>query len=258
MFSEYTYEPTDIEDEVFLSNVPLDLLENAIDTQFNDPLEYRKKDYIQSFITKYDFSKQNMTEDELIELDIIHNKFLSYIIKIFQSYLSIGFPEIENMDEDDSHELIHLTYRFFIKNIKKNFVTLIINYINKYKDELVNSVFVEKKKDVTTLNFKVEIENDDDVLILSNLSLIINYILAQDFTIDEFFELCTSDSNCLETEFVKDKFNNYEITGNFIPHYIDMIANNDFMIEIESKIRNKILKKYPKRKKETNNETKEK
>lgn len=252
MFSEYEYEPTDIDDEVFLSTIPEDLLENAIDTQFNIPLEYRKKDYIQSFITKYNFSKENMTDDELIELDIIHNKFISFIKKIFQSYLSIGFPEIDNMDEDDSHELIHLTYRFFIKNIKKNFVTLISNYINKYEDEILNNEMIERKKDVTTLNFKVEIENENDVLILSNLDTIIRYILSQEFTIEEFFELCTSDNNCLETEFVKDKFNEYEITGNFIRKYIDMI-DEDFIREIESKIRNKILKKYPKRKKEEKN-----
>lgn len=244
---DYEYEPTDIEDELFLSEVPLNLIEKSIESQFQDPLEYRKKDYVQTFITKYDFSKDNLYEEDKQNLEMMHDQFIAFIVNIFNVYLSIGFPDIEDMEDDDQHELILLTYRFFIKNIKKNFVTLIINYINRYKDEILDESISSKKKDVTTLNFKVEIDNDEDVTILSNLRSIINYILSQEMNIDEFFELIKSDGNCLETEFVEEKFNDFTITGNFIPDYIKMIDEN-FYTELESKIRNKILKKYPKRK----------
>ena len=55
MSREYDYEPTEIDDELFLSEVPLELLEQSLEVQFNNPIEYRKRDYIQSFITKYEF-----------------------------------------------------------------------------------------------------------------------------------------------------------------------------------------------------------
>jgi hypothetical protein len=249
--TEFEYEPTDIEDELFLSEVPLNLLEKAIESQFQDPLEYRKKDYIQTFITKYDFSKENLYEEEQENLEQMHDQFIKFIINIFDTYLSIGFPDIEDAEDDDQHELILLTYRFFIKNIKKNFVTLIINYINEHKEELVDEEIAPKKRDVTTLNFKVEINDENDVIILSNLGSVIRYILSQELTVDDFFELIKSDSNCLETEFVEEKFDEFLITGNFIQDYIKMIDEN-FFVELESKIRNKILKNYPKRKK--NNE----
>ena len=36
------------------------------------------------------------------------------------------------------------------------------------------------------------------------------------------------------------------MTGNFVEKYLEML-NDEFLIEIQSKMRNKILKKYPKR-----------
>ena len=49
-------ESEEIENELFLSAIPLNLLEEAIKSQFNDPLEYRKTDYVKSFINKYELS----------------------------------------------------------------------------------------------------------------------------------------------------------------------------------------------------------
>ena len=51
----------------------------------------------------------------------------------------------------------------------------------------------------------------------------------------------------METEFIKDGYNNYIITGNFVEEYEKMV-DSYFKTELESKVRNKILKKYPKRK----------
>ena len=247
MYREFNfdYQPTDIGDEVFLSEIPFSLLKKSIKSQFNDPLEYRKKDYVQSFITQYEFSKNDAYDYEDQKLDDFHEEFIAYMNEIFEAYLSVGFPDIEEKTEDEQHEIIHLTYRFFIKNIKKNFITLIMNYIDKYKLELASSL--PKKKDVTSLNLKAEIDNEEDIIIISNLNEVIDDILSIDFSVEEFLELCTDKGNCLETEFIKDSYNNYVITGNFVEEYEKMV-DSYFKTELESKVRNKILKKYPKRK----------
>ena len=52
-YSEYMYEPSDINDEMFLSDVPVDMLKESIQNQFSNPLEYRKRDYLQTYMTKY-------------------------------------------------------------------------------------------------------------------------------------------------------------------------------------------------------------
>ena len=242
------YETTDMENELFLSEVPLGLIEEAIKSQFDDPLEYRKSDYVQSFLNKYNFSKTNAYEEEEDDLEELRERFVVFITGIFYEYLGIGMPIIEDMSEDEQHKLIHYTYRCFMSNIKKNFVNLIYNVINKEKDTISNLAI--KKRDVISLNFKQEISDEYDILVLSNLSDIIDFVLAQEYDVDEFFELSESKSLSVEHDYIKTQFDNFNLTGNFVPNYISMV-NAPFRIELESKIKSKILKKYPKRKLET-------
>lgn len=255
---EYDYEPTDFEDELFLSDVPVSVIQESIITQFNYPLEYRKKDYVQTFITQYEINKGNMLEDDLTLLEVTRERFLGFLMNIFYEYLYVGFDDdkMETMEEEDQNELIHLTYRFFIKNIKKNFVNVILNYINEHENDI--SERFEKKRDVTSLNFKLEIDNDYDILVLSNMGDIIQYIIDEvrlSDDVDQFLRLCETDEVVLELVSVKNAFENLTLTGNFIESYINMIDDDDFMIEIQSKVRNKILKKYPNRVKKVEIET---
>jgi hypothetical protein len=241
------YDSSEIENEIFLSSIPLNLIEEAIKTQFDDPLEYRKTDHVQSFLNKYAFSVDNMYEEDQASLDELHDDFIKFITDIFYEYLGIGMPDIEDKPEEEQHKLIHYTYIYFIKNIKRNFTNLIMNYIDKNRED-ISSIFV-KKKDVIYLNFKSEIPDEFDVLLLSNLSSIIEHILTGEYLIDEFIDLTTTEELCVELEYVKSAFDSFTLTGNFIQPYISMV-DKYFRTELESKVRNKILKKYPKRKKE--------
>jgi hypothetical protein len=245
MSAEYRYEPTDLEDEVFVSEVPMKLIEEAIESQFMDPLEYRKKDYVQSFITKYEFSEENYLEDDMEMLELSRDDFMRFLEKIFEDNLSVGFPDLEDKSIEDQHELVHLTYRFFIKNIKKNFVNCVINFIEENEEDITQRF--EKRKDVTSINFSEEIVDEYDIHVLSNLGQIIDYIftsLKDANDVDEFLRLCEGDEVCLELSFVQSGYENFDITGNFIEDYINML-DDDFLTEIQSKVRNKILKKYP-------------
>ena len=245
--AEYYYQPSNLDDELFLCDIPLDILKSSIKYQFQYPLEYRKKDYIQSFITKYEFSIESMDEDDMFSLEMYHDEFMGFMLKTFDEYLNVGFVDFDNKSEEDQHDLIHLTYRFFIKNIKKNFVNVILNYIDENKNELNDSL--ERKKDVTSLSFKTEIEDEYDILVLANLADIINKALddiRSAYDVDQFFKLCATDEPILELDYVSSRYENAEITGNFLEKYVDMV-DSEFRFEIQSKVRNKILKKYPKR-----------
>lgn len=250
-FDLEAFEPVDIDDEVFLSEVPIDILESSIKEQFNDPLEYRKKDYIQSFITKYSYSVDNMMEDDLVLIEAIHDNFLIFIKNLFYERLHIGFVDLGDIDEDEQHELIHLVYRFFIKNIKKNFVNLVLNYIEENKKEILLSY--EKKKDVTSNTFKGELSDEFDVVVITNLDDIINDALDSvraEEDVEKFLTLCNGKGTCLELEYMKHAYTEAKVTGNFVSEYIDMVDGN-FKVEIQSKVRSKILRKYPVRTKRT-------
>lgn len=238
------YIPNEINSDTFLSEVPVSLMKENIISQFEDPLEYRKKDHITTFINMYRFSESNADVYEDEELDSIielRDDFYAFMREMFMNYLGVGFNDFDDMSKEDQDNLIHYTYRFFLINIKKNFVNLILNYIEKNREKY--GYDDEKKKDVTTISLRKEIDDPVDIYILSNLTEIINSILYdEEISVDDFLENCDNEAS-LETRFVKENYDNFILTGNFIPLYIEML-NIDFNVEIESKVRNKILKKY--------------
>lgn len=244
-YFEPDYEPSELDGEVFLSEVPLTMLLQAIESQFQNPTEYRRKDYVQSFITKLEHCRKVEDEETKEELDGYYGTFTRFMEDILAESFHVGFPTLENLPEDEALDLIHMTYRFFIKNIKKNFRNLIFSYVGAHKDELVENL--EERRDVTYLNFKGQIDNDDDVLLLSNLSAVIEEILTIDFSVSEFLNLA-DDGDSLECEFLQDRYEDFEITGNFVPSYIAKV-DEDFRNALETKLRNHILSNYSDRKK---------
>lgn len=246
MDNEFNYQPNEINSDSFLSEIPLSLMKENIKAQFEDPLEYRKKDHITTFLNMYYYSKENADafEDEDIDNVIeLRDNFYSFIQNILREYLGIGFVNFDDASENEQDKIIHFTYRFFLINIKKNFVCYISNYLDEHRGMFITDD--EKRKDVTSLSFKKEVTDAEDISILSNLLNVINTILNDDIDMEDFFRMC-DDDECLETVFVSKAFDDNTITGNFIPKYIDML-DTDFISEIESKIRNKILKKYKKK-----------
>ena len=234
----------DSEDQ-FLSEIPISLMKENIKDQFECPLENRNRDHIETFIKMYQFSKDNVNAYEDSDLDEIiemRDDFYIFMRQLFNTYLGIGFVDFDDKSQERQDDLIHYTYRFFIKNIKKNFVSYIMTVIGEKHDEY-GRLYDEYglKKDVTSASFKKEIDDGAGIYVLSKLSDVIDDILSEEISIDEFFEKCDGDDPRLETKFVKEAFDDLEITGNFVENYIQMI-DADFISEIESKVRNKVLK----------------
>lgn len=245
--SEFEYEPSDFERESIVLEVPTEILMNSIQTQFDDLFSNRKTDYIQTFITRYEFCRDNMIDDDNDSLAMEHDRFISFMVDMFDEKLDLGFPDIEDVGIEDQHELLHLTYRFFVKNIKKNMVNVMRNYIEIHQSQIESNY--SRKKDVTTLNFKNELDDEYDILVLSNLGLIVDDIIEDlklSADVDDYFNLCVGDEPSLELEFVKDSYDDNKIVGNFVEKYLDTI-DDEFETEIQQKVRNLILKKYPKR-----------
>lgn len=249
---EYQYQPNDIESDQFLSEVPMALMEENIKAQFANPMEYRKKDHITTFLGMYYYSLGEINpeaEDMDAEADnlmMLRDEFYTFMRKIMEQYLGLGFVNFEEKSKSEQDRVIHYTYRFFISNIKKNFVCLIMNYLDRNRKLYTDQEDV-KRKDITTLALRKEEVDPTDIYIIANLYSLIQEILAEEIDVDEFLENCDDEESFLETRFVKEQFDQFELTGNFVPKYIKMISP-DFMSEIETKIRNRILSKYTKAK----------
>lgn len=243
VFKGFDYEPNDMEMEIFLSDVPLKLMEQNIKLQFDDPVEHRKNDLVQTYLNSYKYTKQEMTEDDEEEIDNLSDEFLSFMIETFRVYLGIGFPTIEEMAEEDQYDLIHFVYRFFIMNIKRNFVNIVLNYIENNKQVLVSEL--PRKKDVATISLSKVVTDDSDLVILSNLEDVINLIFDDPelYDVENFLELCVRGESNLEAEYIDEKYDSFDITGNFTEKYCGMV-DNDFKVTIECKVRNKLISKY--------------
>lgn len=243
VFKGFEYEPNEMEMEIFLSDVPLKLMEENIKLQFDDPVEHRKNDLVQTYINSYKYTKEEMTIDDEDTVNDLSDEFLSFMLETFRVYLGIGFPAIEDLSENDQYDLIHYVYRFFIMNIKRNFVNIVLNYIEKYKDKLVSEL--PKKKDVATLSLSKIVDDEDDLIILSNLEDVINIIFEDPelYDVENFLELCARGESNLEVEYIDEKYDSLDVTGNFTEKYCAMV-DNDFKVTIECKVRNKLISKY--------------
>lgn len=241
-FEGFDYTPNDVDDEIFLSEAPLALLKENIISQFEYPDEDHKTDFVQIFLNKYNYSRKIELEEESESLDDMHDEFISTMESIFKKYLILGIPELEELTSVDQEEMVHYVYRFFIINIKKNFVKFYLHYIAKNKESLVD--LFEVKKDVAYLSYKKVIDDETDLSIISNISKVIALINEQDIDVFSFLEYCRSeDGSDLEIDFMKEKFEEGQINGNFVDPYIHII-NTSLCHEIECKVKNKLLKKY--------------
>ena len=238
------YDPDELQDdEEFLSAIPLDLIKQAIMNQFNDPIDNFKRDYVGSFIAKYNYSRAHEDEADTEELNLsaLYNEFICFMTKLFEDNLSVGFPTLEDESEDIQMEMIQMAYRYFITRIKKNFVGVIMKYINDNIDFIMESL--PKKRDVTTMNFE-DIVDEADLRVLSNMDSVIELALEREYDVDEFLAASAYNNDSAETDFMIEQFNLNTLTGNFVRYYIG-IVDDDLKAELASKIRNKILKKYP-------------
>lgn len=228
-------------DSTFLSQVPVALLADNIVTQFANPDNFRM-DYVASFIDSYNYSKEFIEDDdELRELNSHHDEFMEFMKDTFSNKLGLGIVDFGEMGFEEQENLIHFTYRFFIINMKNNFFNLFYNFINENKDFLIENS--KRKKDVTSQAFRKEL-TEEDALILANLSDIMNYVMTDaELTSDDFLRLCEGETPSTEVTLVAEYFDDFILTGNFVPYYVRMLRT-PMRIRIEGEIRNRILKKY--------------
>lgn len=229
----------------FLTDTPLELKQMSIKRQFDNLGDSMKVDYVKSYIDQFEATRDNIhTDDEQIELDQLQSDFVSFMLDLFQKKLGVGF-DIEDKPDDEQNEILHMTYRFFIRYCRKNFINVAHSYLfdDDNKDELQELFATTGQENVIGRDYRREINDPYDVMILSNLTSAIAYALRQEYTIDEFLSACEGDEACSEIEFMRENMDDFTITGNFIPSYIALITD-DLLEQIETRLRRKILHRH--------------
>lgn len=241
-YKGFDYDSVEEDSEVMLSELPLSIIKDSIKQQFEDPAKYGTNDFVQTFETRYVITKENMDEENEEEINELYIQFISFMRDIFKDKLSLGFPYLEDMSEEEQIELIHYTYRFFILNMKKNYLTFIFNYIVEHKKELAE--VLPKKKDVTTNTLKNMISDEGDVTIMASITECVDIILKDEtISVEDFMRLSRGNDADLENDFINDKYDDFNINGDFVDKYKELI-DPITRTEIETQVRIKMLQKY--------------
>ena len=132
-------------------DIPVLVLKESIANQFSDPT-FSRKDFLSKILEsiKSDKDEFQYDEEETQALNKIHSDLMVDLLELFQSYLGIGVNNIGELSDDDQDEIMITLYTYFILNMKKNFVQLVMYFIKNKTSEVLT--ISELKKDITTLS----------------------------------------------------------------------------------------------------------
>jgi len=245
-YNREEYEPiTSVELDNLVAELPFDLLRESIYEQINNPLS-TNVDYIDSITEKADeFRDIYGDNEEIIEgIDNAMNDFFINILSKLSDRFNLDLDLTSIANRSDIVDIGQALYEYFILRYTKNITKYISKYINTHKKEFTNYYADKNKKDVSTLVYKKQFKNPDDLTIISNLSSIINYIISLEMENEEFIELSAGKNN-YNASVVKDLINEDILNGDFVRTYIDLCTDEyDYVIDdIFIKIRQKYINK---------------
>lgn len=225
--------------ERILGDLSIDIVKENIITQINDPLIY-ESNYCDDVYETLEEARDELghVEEYKIEIEEIAVDFNNFLIDTLNSKFDLDIDR-DSLESYQVEELARNCYDFFVVNLKENLTTFIFNYILDNKTYLAEMLDTEyKRKDVTTLNMKKSLKNKEDVVIMSNLIDVINYIIGLEFDPSDFIEWCSEPGEA-SSEYIKDATNSFLISGNYVPAMINELrcSHNDIIDEIASTIR---------------------
>lgn len=240
------YEPTSTtEIDNILADLPFDLIKENILEQIQDPL-INNINYMDVIIDKCGVCK-NMLEHDSDSIAQINNALESFIISVVD-FIDRRFGLALDLNELASSNAIvdigRCIYEYFILRYKKNISKYVINYIKHHKDDLVDYYSDKQKKDVTTLSHKKHVKDPDDLVIVSNLPSIVEYIINLDITPYEFVNLSAGRSH-YNASVIKGLISADRLIGDFVHKYIEAsLDEHDYFIdEIQTDIKVRLISK---------------
>ena len=226
-----------------LQEMSVEVLEESLRRQIPDPLSTRVNflSNIEDIYNFYEKQHDDSIRDDILEVvDRLINETSRLISETYNFSL-----DIETLDSraDRVNGVVDM-YRFLILRYKKNISNYIFNYIIKNRKSLAEEfASVAKKKDVTIINTKKKIRNKEGIIIISNLTAVIKYILSLHCEVDTFIEL--SASNYYESEQVRNLWEQGYIQGSFVRKYFDLMIDeyDDVIVEVFEDVKMKIIER---------------
>jgi len=241
---------TSTEMESLLAELPFDLIKESIIEQINDPVN-SSTNYIDVILDKCEVYREEFKDNEelIAELNEKLIEFFTFIMDNINNKfeLSINLERISSYS--NAVDIGESIYKYFILRYHKNITRFFTKYIFNNKRVICEhfSDSLNQKKDVSTLAYKKQIKNPEDLCIITNLSSIIKYIIDLDIDPIDFINLSANQEN-YDACVIKGLISSSRLIGDFVPSYINLcVDSHDYILdELHTDIRLKIMKKIEK------------
>jgi len=232
--------------DMLLVDLPFELIKENLRYQINNPLS-SNVNYVESVIEKFMVLRDTYSENEdaIANINTMVMNFFGFLIEEIDRKFGLSINRELLDDPESCIKVGSALYNFLILRYKKNITKFIYKFIIKNKKMLVEEFESSyKRKDVTSIAIKKKIKNKDDILILSNLPVIIKYVMNLEVEPLDFIKYASNDEN-YEATIIKSLILEGQILGNFVPTYLDIIVNdyNDILDEIQTDVKLKLIKK---------------
>jgi hypothetical protein len=224
-----------------IESLSLELIKDNINKQIDYTLN-STTDFLSTVFDKFDMilSMEDLDEEDRQDLRYQIMDFCEQLIVNISNKFNL-FVDHTGIDYNSTTTLITAMYNFFVINRCSNVRKFLILYTHTHKHEIVRSLDLdyEKVKDITGFSNKKKNMDKDDVLILSSLSEVINFITTNNIIDPMEFLNVVNDGEVYTSEIV-DYFNSATISGNFVNTLFNDVLNDDYDSAELSKIRNEL------------------
>jgi hypothetical protein len=228
---------SDLSVETLLSSLSLDIMRDNITQQINGTL-VTNQNYLSIVVSKFD-----EIIDEIVDNDILIKvkqemiEFCRDLILKLVGQWNLAFDD-PNEDTLEYIEILEVLYNFFILSNVSNVKKFMIEYIKSNKKVLIDTLNIGGRSgDITTIANKKKNFDKDNVVVLSNIDTIINYVKDIDFDSFDFMTII-DDGDYYANQLVS-HMTSCTIIGNFAGHYINS-ALDDYSGPNSTDIRNSI------------------
>ena len=235
-----------------VKNLSSELIEENIKSQIAKPLEARL-DCVETFDEQIEESlaDPDLQDDEIKAIQLERARFYNKIIALIDDKycLECDLETIASKSTDDLGDICHAMYHFFVLKRKKNIKNMMLNYILSNSEDICNALdYLRKKKDVTTIVAKKNIDDPDISVILANLQEVLGYIKSLDIDMADMIKQL--DSELFDIAIITDMMNNCTMNCNYQARYFAPLwGYQDYNYdEILSKISHGIVKSQKKKK----------
>ena len=241
---------TSTEMESLLAELPFDLLKESIVAQINDPVN-STTNYIDVILDKCKLYEEEFrgNEDLINEMNEKLIDFFTYIMEQINTKFDLGLDIDTIVTTSDAVDIGESLYKYFILRYHKNITRYFTKYIFRNKKAICDhySDASGQRKDVSTLAYKKQIKNPEDLCIITNLPSIIKYIISLDVEPIEFLDFSVSEDN-YDGSVIRELIESGRLIGNFVPPYINLcVDSHEYILdELHTAIRLRIMKKIEK------------